>query len=189
MGYLEEEELNRLCEKEFKIKRVEQVRDIFVFCCYTGLAYSDVKTLSNDNIIKGMDGKDWIKKKRVKTDILSSIPLLPIAKEILTKYKDHPACLKKDVLLPVLSNQKMNSYLKEIADLCEIEKNLTMHLSRHTFATTVTLANRVSMESVSKMLGHSNLLMTKKYARIVDKIISEDMSDLEARLELKSKQV
>src|SRR5690606_7001326 len=173
-------ELTRISLKEFGTERLAQVRDIFVFCCYTGLAYVDVYKLKRSEIIEGIDGGNWITIKRQKTDSPSRIPLLPPALAILKKYEDHPQVIGQDRLLPVLSNQKMNSYLKEIADVCGINKAITFHLARHTFATTVTLSNGVPIESVSKMLGHSNIRTTQLYAKVVDKKISEDMMKIKA---------
>ena len=179
--FLSEEEIHEMMNKELHTKRLEQVRDVFIFCCFTGLAYSDVKKLSKDNLVFGIDGDKWIKTKRTKTDIPSNIPLLPKALEIIKKYENHPETVTKGVLLPVLSNQKSNAYLKEIADLCGISKNLTTHLARHTFATTVTLSNGVSMESVSKMLGHKSLRTTQHYAKILDRKVSDDMAILKQK--------
>jgi len=169
-----------LIDKEFSIPRLEQVKDIFLFCCYTGLAYADVKKLSKDDIIFGINGKRWIKTKRQKTDSLSSIPLLLVSESILEKYAFHPYVIVGKGILPVLTNQKSNAYLKEIADLCGIKKNLITHLARHTFATTVTLSNGVSMEFVSKMLGHKSLKTTQIYAKVVDKKVGREMDELEA---------
>lgn len=174
VDYLDEKELALLMRREFGIKRIEQVKDVYVFCCFTGMAFSDVKSFNKEDIIV-KDGKPWIKKRRQKTKNWFQVPLLDPALKILEKYKDHPEVVKKGFLLPVPSNQKMNAYLKEIADLTGIEKHLSTHTARHTFATTVTLGNQVSMEVVSKMLGHSNVDMTKKYARIVDDLIKKDM--------------
>ncbi len=179
--YLSEEEIQAMLDKDLHTNRLEQVRDIFVFCCFTGLAYSDVKKLTNDNLVFGIDGDKWIKVKRTKTDTRSNIPLLPTALEIIKKYENHPEAVTKGVLLPVLSNQKSNAYLKEIADLCGINKNLTTHLARHTFATTVTLSNGVPMESVSKMLGHKSLKTTQHYAKILDRKVSDDMAVLKQK--------
>lgn len=173
--YLSQEEIEIMLSKNLHTPRLEQVRDIFIFCCFTGLAYSDVKKLNKDHLIIGIDGDKWIKTKRTKTDTRSNIPLLPTALAILKKYENHPEAVTKEVLLPVLSNQKSNAYLKEIADLCGINKNLTTHLARHTFATTVTLTNGVSLESVSKMLGHKSIKTTQHYAKILDKKVSDDM--------------
>lgn len=171
-------ELKLLTEKEFEIDRLSKVRDIFVFCCYTGLAYVDVKQLKTSDIVTGMDGDPWIDTTRQKTDAPTRIPLLPTALEILKKYEDDPACNVLGVVLPVLSNQRMNGYLKEIAALCGISKTLTFHIARHTFATTVTLSNKVPLETVSKMLGHRSLKQTLLYAKILDVKISEDMKAL-----------
>lgn len=157
------------------------MRDIFIFCCYTGLAYVDVLQLTRSEIATGIDGEKWIYTSRQKTDTSTRIPLLPPALEILERYKDHPQCIHEERLLPVLSNQKMNSYLKEIADQCGITKKMTMHTARHTFATTVTLTNGVPIETVSKMLGHRNLKTTQHYAKILDKKVSEDMGVLRAK--------
>lgn len=143
-----------MANKRLISERVSQVRDIFLFSCYTGLAYADVKKLKRSEIVNGIDGQKWIYTSRQKTDTDSRVPLLPKALELMVKYKDYPQCVEDGLLLPVLSNQKMNSYLKEIADACGITKELTYHIARHTFAKTVTLANGVSMESISKMLGH-----------------------------------
>ncbi len=177
-AFLSKEEIQRITEKEFTIKRLDQVKDIFIFCCYTGLAYADVKKLCKDDVVIGIDGEKWIKTVRTKTNTRSNIPILPVAQKILDKYKEDPAVISKNVLLPVLSNQKTNAYLKEIADVCGISKNLTFHLARHTFATTVTLTNGVPIESVSKMLGHKSLKTTQHYAKILDKKVSDDMKIL-----------
>lgn len=178
---LNESELQELVEKDFGIARLDQVKDVFVFSCFTGLAYADVKKLSSDNIVLDISGEQWIKIRRSKTDIRSSIPLLPIPQSIIEKYSESPETSTGN-LLPVLSNQKTNAYLKEIADLCGIKKNLTFHLARHTFATTVTLTNGVPIESVSKMLGHKSLKTTQHYAKIIDQKVSEDMKELKDKL-------
>lgn len=184
--YLTEEEIQTIINKDFKIERVAMVRDIFVFSCFTGLAYIDVKQLTKNNISLGIDGDKWIFKNRQKTDTTSKIPLLPMAQEIINKYENHPICINEDRLLPILSNQKMNAYLKEIADLCEINKDLTFHIARHTFATTITLSNGVPLETVSKMLGHTSLKTTQHYAKILDKKISEDMMILKSKFKKSS---
>ncbi|MEO5975956.1 MAG: site-specific integrase [Chryseolinea sp.] len=149
--FLVEDELNRIIRKDFLMPRLKQVRDIFIFCCYTGLAYADVEKLTRDEVTIGIDGEKWIWTSRQKTDSATRVPLLPPALEILDRYKDDPQCAVKGRLLPVLSNQKMNNYLKEISDACEITKKMTFHTARHTFATTVTLTNGVPIETVSKM--------------------------------------
>ena len=179
--YLTDEELNRIQEKTFKIKRLDLVKDLFLFSCYTGMAYVDVKKLNKGEIEQTADGLWWIKTRRQKTKHKSQIPLLSYAKEIIDKYSNLKALKAGDQVLPVLSNQKLNSYLKEIADACGIEKNLTFHVARHTFATTVTLQNGVPIESVSRMLGHTNIKTTQHYARIVDKKIANDMIALSVR--------
>jgi site-specific recombinase XerD len=175
---LTEHELEKLSNMRFSIERLEIVKNIFLFSCYSGLAYADVQKLKRTEIRIGIDGEKWIFTKRQKTDVSSRIPLLPPALEIINRFEEHPQCRDKDRLLPVLSNQKMNSYLKEIADACGINKNLTYHIARHTFATTVTLSNGVPIETVSKMLGHRNIKTTQHYAKILDKKISDDMKSL-----------
>ena len=175
---LTEVELRKMMEKKLPIGRLEQVRDIFIFCCFTGLAYVDVQKLSNNHIVFGMDGERWIKINRSKTDSRSSIPLLPTAEQILTKYATQSEDTNNGLLLPVISNQKTNAFLKEIALLCNINKNLTFHLARHTFATTVTLANGIPIESVSKMLGHQSLRTTQIYAKVIDLKLKKDMDSI-----------
>lgn len=179
-GYLIQEELEVIMQKKFPIKRLEQVRDIFVFSCFTGLAYVDVRNLRAADITTSFDGKLWIIKKRQKTNVQSNILLLDIPKMILKKYSNK---ITGGKLLPVITNQRINSYLKEIADVCGIEKNLTFHVARHTFATTVTLAKGVPMETVSKMLGHTNIRTTQIYARITDSKIGNDMQELSKKLQ------
>lgn len=179
--YLSEGELRHLEIFILKPERLEVVRDIFVFSCYTGLAYIDVKELTKDQILKGINGNLWIHTQRTKTNEAVKIPLLPKAKEILEKYRDYPYILEGR-LLPVYSNQKVNSYLKEIMAICGIPKNITFHSARHTFATTVTLANGVPIETVSKLLGHTKLSTTQIYARVLEGKIHEDMQILEGKL-------
>lgn len=176
--YLSQEELETISSKTFMTPRVNQVRDIFLFSCYTGLAYADLKKLSRTEISTGIDGEKWIFTRRQKTETATRVPLLPPAQEILDRYANHPQCQNEGRLLPVLSNQKMNSYLKEVADLGGIVKKMTIHTARHTFATTVTLTNGVPIETVSQMLGHKNLKITQHYAKILDKKVSEDMKGL-----------
>jgi site-specific recombinase XerD len=171
-GYLSQDEIERIMAKEFSTKRLEQVRDIFIFSCFCGLAYIDVKNLRESNIRTSFDGKLWIMGKREKTDVNFGIPLLDIPATILDKYKGK---LPDNRVLPVPSNQKMNAYLKEIGTVCGIQKELTFHLARHTFAT-LTLSKGVSIESVSKMLGHTNIKTTQIYARITDAKVSHDMN-------------
>lgn len=182
---LTESELQALSSKQFSLERLNLVRDIFLFSCYTGLAYADVQKLRRSEIIIGVDGEKWVVSRRQKTDITAQIPLLPPALKIIDLYAHHQQCLSQDRLLPILSNQKMNAYLKEIADVCGINKILTFHIARHTFATTVTLSNGVPIETVSKMLGHRNLKTTQHYAKILDIKISDDMRRLKEKLNTK----
>ena len=179
-GYLTEQELERILEKDFDSRRLEQVRDVFIFSCFTGLSYVDVRNLTKENIVTSFDGKLWLRLHRQKTSTAVNLPLLKIPLAILRKYEDK---LPDGRLLPVSSNQKLNSYLKEIADVCGIKKNLTFHLARHTFATTTTLAKGVPIETVSKMLGHTNIKTTQIYARITNDKIREDMEMLAGKLE------
>ena len=184
---LTEKELQIISTKSFTIGRLNYVKDIFLFSCYTGLAYADVKKLKRSELVVGIDGEQWLLTQRPKTDTVSRMPLLPVALEIINRYQDHPQCSQAGKVLPVLSNQKMNAYLKEIADVCGIQKNLTFHIARHTFATTITLSNGVPLETVSKMLGHKSLKQTQHYAKILDKKVSEDMNLLKSKLKNKSK--
>jgi site-specific recombinase XerD len=186
--YLTEEEVQRMANKSFDIDRLSQVRDVFLFCCFTGLAYVDIKKLKISEITKGVDGGLWIFTNRQKTETRSAIPLLPTATQLIKKYSNHPLCINKDMPLPVPSNQKMNGYLKEIAAMCGIDKILTSHIARHTFATTITLSNGVPIETVSKMLGHSSIKQTQHYAKILDLKVSADMLLLRQKLEFRYEQ-
>ena len=181
-GFLTQDELKRVEEKRFPIDRLDQTRDIFVFSCYTGLSYAEVYDLTADHIITGLDGKRWIQGQRRKSKEWFKVPLLPQAIAIVEKYRDHPLAVANGKVLPVYTNQKTNAYLKEIAVLSEVKKNLTYHLARHTFATTVTLSNGVPIESVSKMLGHTSLRTTQVYAKVVEQKLSDDMNLLEQKL-------
>jgi site-specific recombinase XerD len=176
--YLTENEIQEIINKDFGTDRLSLVRDIFLFSCFTGLAYIDVKNLTKSHISYGIDGEKWIFTHRQKTESASKIPILPVTQIIIEKYENHPQSINEDRLLPILSNQKMNAYLKEIASVCKINKELTFHIARHTFATTITLTNGVPIESVSKMLGHKNLRTTQHYAKVLDKKVSEDMKIL-----------
>ena len=182
--YLSEDEIQNIINKDFKIERLTLVRDIFLFSCFTGLAYIDVKNLTKSHISIGIDGDKWIFTHRQKTETASKIPILSVTQMIIDKYADHPQSVNEEKLLPILSNQKMNAYLKEIAAVCEIEKELTFHIARHTFATTVTLTNGVPIESVSKMLGHKNLRTTQHYAKVLDRKVSDDMKILRDKFSL-----
>ena len=172
--FLEKQELKVLLNKEITITRLAQVRDIFCFCCLTGLAFTDVQQLKAEHLVADIHGKIWIRKARQKTKNMCNIPLLDEAQKILNRYKDHPYCQTQGVLLPVCSNQKMNMYLKELADICGIRKNLSTHCARHTFAT-LTLASGATIDNVAKMLGHANVNMTRRYAKVLDSSIMRDM--------------
>ena len=172
--FLEKQELKAMLNKEITITRLAQVRDIFCFCCLTGLAFTDVQQLKAEHLVADIHGKIWIRKARQKTKNMCNIPLLDEAQKILDRYKEHPYCQTRGVLLPVCSNQKMNSYLKELADICGIRKNLSTHCARHTFAT-LTLASGATIDNVAKMLGHANVNMTRRYAKVLDSSIMRDM--------------
>ena len=180
--FLTKEELTALEEKQFAVDRLDQVRDVFVFCCYTGLSYVDVEKLTPKGIVKGHDGEYWISVDRTKTGSPSSVPILPKAFKVIEKYKDDPRMINSGRLLPVISNQRINAYLKELASLTGIGKKLTFHAARHTFATTVTLSNGIPIETVSAMLGHKNFRTTQIYAKVVQEKISKDMRKLREKL-------
>ena len=180
-GYLTEDEIKIILKKKMVSERLEHVRDLFVFSCFCGLAYSDVANLRQENIQKSFDGNLWIITKRQKTNTDVNVPVLDIPKMILKKYKGK---LPDGKILPVISNQKLNAYLKEIADICGIKKNLTFHVSRHSFASVIALANNVSLPNVAKMLGHSSTRMTQHYAKVLDQTILRDMQAVEEQLAL-----
>ena len=177
--FLTEKELSTIMNKTFTLGRLNEVRDIFVFCALTGLSFSDVEGLKPEHVSVDDDGNYWIHKARQKTKNVCSIPYLESARAIAEKYKGHPLCEKRGVLLPVISNQRMNSYLGEIAGICGIKKPLTMHIARHSFAC-LALANGVSMEIIARMLGH-DIRTTKIYAKVIDKSIAEQMSGLASK--------
>nr|WP_198999666.1 site-specific integrase [Flavobacterium sp. ASV13] len=179
---LNSQELATLARKEISIERLRHVRDMFLFSCYTGLSYIELFELTRNKIITGIDGGLWISTSRAKTDTDVRLPLLPQAIELMEKYKDDTRALNNGTVFPVISNQRMNGYLKEIADICGITKTLTFHIARHTFATTVTLSNGVPIESVSKMLGHTSIRTTQIYAKVIEKKLSEDMHNLQQRM-------
>ncbi|MEO5976061.1 MAG: tyrosine-type recombinase/integrase [Chryseolinea sp.] len=181
--YLTQAELDAIENKEISISRLDEVRDCFVFCCYTGYSYQDVEALSPTDLGIGIDKKLWILRDRGKTGNVENVPLLSKALAILKKYKDHPYCKKFNKLLPVNSNVRYNAYLKEIADLCGITKLLTTHVARHTCATTILLSNGVPIETTMEFLGHNDIRTTRIYAKIVQQKLSEDMEDLQARLD------
>lgn len=183
--FLSERELELLETTEFKAERLERIKDCFIFSCYTGLSYIDVKELTEDNIVKGIDNNNWIYTKREKTDEQVKVPILPKAWAILEKYRTIQEIGFTTNLLPLSSNQKTNTYLKEIAMACGIHKNISFHVARHTFATTVMLSNGVPIETVSKLLGHTKLSTTQIYARVVESKISEDIGNLLRRFKQK----
>jgi integrase len=171
--YLTPEELKTIETKKFGNERLEKVKDIFIFCCYTGYAPIDACSLTVNNLVTDNNNDQWIQTNRAKTSIRSNVPILPPVQKIIKKYKD-----QQTGLIPQLSNQKMNEYLKEIAILCKIDKNFTWYAARHTFATTVTLGNGVRIENVSSMMGHTNILQTQHYAKVLDSNVKEDMNKL-----------
>lgn len=179
--FLTRAELQRIEDLSSSIERLTTVEDLFVFSCYTGMSYVDIMKLTEDNIISGIDENRWIMTERIKTKPPVKIPLLPIAESLIKKYRDHPRTKFTNGLMPYMSNQKLNSYLKEIADMCSITKNLTFYMARHTFATTVTLSNGVPIETVSKILGHTKIVTTQIYARVVERKVSDDMQKLKTQ--------
>ena len=185
-AFLMMDEVDAIANKDFTIERIRRVRDVYIFCCYTGLAFADVQKLNKSEISVGVDGSLWIFSDRLKTDVKSRIPLLDPALKILNRYEDDPECINSNKVLPVLCNQKYNAYLKEIADICGITKKLTTHTARHTFGTTITLTNGVPLESVRKMMGHKKLSTTQRYARVLDIKISEYMNVLKDKMQIKS---
>jgi len=187
-GYLTANELERIEEKEFSISRLKLVKDLFVFACYTGLSYIDVINLTEDDINYGIDGDLWITMRREKTNNPLRIPILFKALNLINKYKIDKRSIENETVFPKLSNQKLNAYLKEIADVCDINKNLTFHLARHTFATTVTLSNGVPIETVSKLLGHSRITTTQIYAKVLERKVSDDMKALRSKMDKVNKE-
>jgi len=180
--FLTQEELERIEQKEFAVQRLHLIKDLFIFSCYTGASYQDVMNLTLESVTLGMDGMKWIYYKRwkIRNKVFTTVkvPLLPPALMIINKYKHHAGAIASGSLLPTISNQKLNAYLKEIADLCGITKNVTFHVARHTFATTVTLTNGIPVETVSSMLGHASLQTTQIYAKVVEEKVSHEMSQL-----------
>lgn len=181
--YLTEIELKKIESKKIPNPRIDEVRDVFIFCCYTGLSYSDVAKLTNQNIVLGINKQQQISIKRTKTDVVATIPLLDKAKAIITKYSNNEECIYYGKLLPVKSNQKHNAYLKEIADLCDISKKLTTHTARHTFATLM-LTKGASIETVSSMLGHTNIKTTQVYGKIIAEKVMSEMDRINKRIAL-----
>lgn len=187
--FLDQEELNIFSTKKFNIARLSEVRDCYLFSCYTGYAYSDAEALSPDDVSKGIDGNKWIIRNRKKTGTVENVPLLPVAIEVIERYKNHPYCVSRNKLLPMNSNQRYNAYLKEIADQCGIQKKLTTHTARHTFATTVLLLNDVPMETTMELLGHNDIRTTQIYGKIVQKKLSNDMQKLKSRLSVPERKI
>ncbi|MBA4054287.1 MAG: integrase [Marivirga sp.] len=183
--FLTEEELAAIENKVISIQRLDEVRDCFIFSCYTGYAFSDTEALTRADIGKGIDGSLWIFRDRGKTDEVENVPLLPKALEIIEKYKNHPYCKVHNKLLPVNSNIRYNAYLKELADICGIQKKLTTHVARHTCATTVLLSNGVPIETAQEFLGYSDIRTTQIYAKVVQKKLSADLSALKDKLSSK----
>ena len=186
--FLSESELLKLENFHSPVNRLNIVKDLFVFSCYTGISYIDLNNLTRDNIVKGIDGNDWLITKRQKTKTNVKIPLLDKALELVFKYENHPRVVANNGILPRLSNQRINAYLKEIAGLCKIKKNLTFHIARHTFATTITLSNGVPIETVSKLLGHTKIATTQIYARVIERKVSEDINTLKIKMINKNNQ-
>ena len=176
------EELNKLMELSLPLQRLAEVRDVYVFSCYTGYAYQEVYDLTSANIVVGMDSHKWLNVQRQKTGDPEMVPLLPVALHMIEKYKDHRYCICNNKMFPVNTNQKYNEYLKEIAKIAGIKKKLTTHTARHTFATTVTLEHDVPLETVSKLLGHRSIRTTQIYAKVSLKKLSNNMNDLRAKL-------
>jgi site-specific recombinase XerD len=182
-GYLSADELKRLEEQNISSQRLKSVRDMFLFSCYTGFAYCDLMELKNDNLVIGRDGKPWVVTTRKKNENSVNVPLLPKPLALIDQYRMNNETIVNDTLFPSISNQKMNSYLKEIAIIAEITKNLTFHMARHTFATTIALSNGMPIETISKLLGHTKLTTTQIYAKVVERKVSDDMELLRKKLE------
>lgn len=180
-GFLTKHEINLILNKQMTSERLEHIKDVFLFSCFTGFAYIDVKNLTTANIVDGPDGKQWIFTARQKTDVPVYVPLLDVALKLIHKYKGHQD--KTGSLFPMPSNQKVNDYLKEIANICGINKNISFHLARHTFATTITLENGVPLETVSKMLGHTDIKTTMIYARVIKEKIANEMGILANKID------
>ncbi|MDT0645702.1 site-specific integrase [Zunongwangia sp. F260] len=181
-GFLTTDELDKIENVQLEIPRLKKVRDLFIFSCYTGVSYADLMVLTPQNLVIGIDKKLWLITRREKNGNQVKLPLLSKAIILVEDYKNDEGCLVINSLLPKISNQKVNSYLKEIAKISKIEKNLTFHLARHTFATTVALTNGVPIETVSKILGHKKLSTTQIYAKVIERKVSEDMEVLQLKL-------
>jgi len=162
-------------EKDLTIHRLAVIRDVFVFCSHTGLSFIDIKNLQYSDLKVMPSGRTWIEKPRQKTKVIYQVPLMPEAKALVEKYRHYPEKNDPSLVFPVLSNQKMNAYLKEIATLCDIEKDLTTHVARHTFATTIALNNGITKDVIAKMLGHSTTKETDLYAVVEQQLIESQM--------------
>lgn len=184
--FLTLEEVDRIYNCNPGSKRLEVIKDMFLMSAFTGLAFTDVSQLTEDHIVTDYDGNKWIRKPRQKTKQMSNIPLLDVPLAIIEKYQGDKKATKKGVLLPIPCNQVMNRYLKEIAEICKINKRLTMHTARHTYAT-LCLSQGVSLKNVSKMLGHASVKMTERYARVLDSSILHDMNAIRDTLNLGNK--
>lgn len=184
---LNEQDLEIIENYHFENPMRENVKDLFVFCCYTGLSYVDVMGLKPANIVSSLDGFQWIKTNRAKTDVAVDVPLLEQAVLIWEKFKNRKGELPRDTVFPYITNQEMNRSLKVIGEVCSITKILTFHLARHTFATTVTLCNGIPIESISKMLGHTKLTTTMLYAKVVKTKLSMYMALLQSKLNKSNK--
>ncbi|MCZ2846323.1 MAG: site-specific integrase [Candidatus Bathyarchaeota archaeon] len=182
--FLSAEDLFKIENKNLKLERLDRVRDLFIFSCYTGISYGDLVLLKPENLTIGINGKLWIVTRRMKNGNSVKVPLLNKAVTIIEKYKKDLSCQVTGTLLPKISNQKVNQYLKEIATICEVKKHVTFHLARHTFATTVALSNGMPIETVSKLLGHKKLSTTQIYAKVVERKLSDDMDLLEQKINL-----
>lgn len=188
--FLTIEEINKIENQHFEIERLEIVKDLFIFSCYSGLAFMEVSNLTEDNLYIGNDGEVWLKMVRQKTKKEFKVPLLPKALKIIEKYKDHPLSIRRRRLLPIPSNQRFNGYIQEIGDICGIKKKLHHHLARKSFSVSIALANNVPIESLSRMLGHASVAVTlQAYASITDEKISEDFRDLRKRLAVRNKSI
>lgn len=184
-GFLYEHQLADLEKLPLTNDRLRAVRDMFIFSCYTGIPFAHLQLLTTENIIQGIDGHLWLNYNRKKTGNGVRLPILPKVMQIIEDYRDYPKLTSTNYLLPRISNQKMNKYLKELAGLCGIQTNLTFHIARHTFATTVTLSNGVPIETVSKVLGHTKISTTQIYAKVVEQKISDDLMDLYNKMDKK----
>ncbi len=177
------DEIMKIYIHPMPIQRLEEVRDVYIFSCFTGYAYQDVYLLTPQNVVKWIDGNKWLIKDRFKTESKSNIPLMEIPLAIIEKYKNHPYCIKENKLLPVNSNQRYNGYLKEISNICGVNKTLTTHSARHTFATTILMDNDCPIESASEMLGHNSIRTTQIYTKVTDVKVSKNMREIKRKVE------